>query len=118
MREIEVRARIEQFLPTTARHGESRYSEGNVRTTSLREIWNPPAGFAYNRGFSITSLRGFCAVCRYGDICRGGCTWKRYRLSDETSGDIYCLNYQAAIRGRYDFLEDEPTPAERAYFTL
>jgi len=102
-------------LPST-RHGESRYVEGNLRTTSLREIWNRPTGFAYNRQFSVDQLRGFCRVCRYGDICRGGCTWKRYSVGDETSGDVYCLYYQAVKHRRYDLQDDEPTPAEKAYF--
>jgi radical SAM protein with 4Fe4S-binding SPASM domain len=101
-------------LPS-ARHGKTLYIEGNLRTASLRELWSRPGGFAYNRGFSVDQLRGFCRVCRYGDLCRGGCTWKRHSLADETSGDIYCLYYQAMKHKRYDLLEDEPTPAEQAY---
>jgi len=102
-------------LPS-ARHGETRFVEGNLRTTSLRAIWNRAAGFAYNRGFHPEQLRGFCRVCRYGDVCRGGCTWKRYSLNDETSGDMYCFYFQALKHGRHDLLEDEPTEAEHAYF--
>jgi radical SAM protein with 4Fe4S-binding SPASM domain len=102
-------------LPS-ARHGETRYIEGNLRTESLRAIWNRPTGFAYNRGFRVEQLRGFCRVCRYGDVCRGGCTWKRGSLGDETSGDVYCLHFQAVKHRRYDLLDDEPTAAEQAYF--
>ncbi|MGD0835065.1 MAG: radical SAM protein [Polyangia bacterium] len=97
------------------RHGERRYLEGNVRSSSLREIWGRPAGFSYNRCFSVDQLRGFCSVCRYGDVCRGGCTWKRYSLGDETSGDIYCFYYQAVKHRRYDLLDDDPTPAEKTF---
>jgi radical SAM protein with 4Fe4S-binding SPASM domain len=104
-------------LPS-ARHGEARYIEGNVRTTPLRDLWNRPTGFAYNRCFTVALLRGFCRVCRYGDVCRGGCTWKRYSLGDETSGDVYCFYYQAVKHRRFDLLDDEPAGAEKAYFGL
>ena len=98
------------------RHGESGYIEGNLRQTSLRELWNRPTGFAYNRSFRMDDLRGFCRVCRYGDVCRGGCTWKRYSQGAPKAGDIYCLYFQAMKHQRFDLLEDEPTAAEKAYF--
>jgi radical SAM protein with 4Fe4S-binding SPASM domain len=102
-------------LPSS-RHGEAGYLEGNLREHSLREIWSRPHAFAYNRLFAIGDLKGFCRVCRFGDICRGGCTWKRYSLGDPSSGDIYCFYYQAMKHGRYDLLEDEPSPSEKSYF--
>jgi radical SAM protein with 4Fe4S-binding SPASM domain len=102
-------------LPSS-RHGEGGYVEGNLREHTLREIWSRPEGFAYNRLFTVADLRGFCRVCRFGDLCRGGCTWKRYSLGDPTSGDIYCFYYQALKHGRYDLVEDEPTQAEKSYF--
>jgi radical SAM protein with 4Fe4S-binding SPASM domain len=101
-------------LPSS-RHGESAYVEGNLRTRSLRDIWKRKGGFAYNREFRLDDLKGFCRVCRYGDICRGGCTWKRHGQIDQTAGDIYCFYYQAVKQGRYDLLEDEPTAAEMRY---
>ena len=102
-------------LPST-RHGEAGYVEGNVRKSSLREIWNRPTGFAYNRNFRVDDLKGFCRVCRYGDLCRGGCTWKRYSHGNPDAGDLYCLYYQAMKHGRHDLLEDEPSEAERGFF--
>ena len=102
-------------LPS-ALHGEAGYIEGNVRQSSLREIWNRSSGFVYTRGFRTSDLKGFCRVCRYGDLCRGGCTWKRGSQGDPEAGDTYCFYYQAARQGRYDLLEDEPTVEEKAYF--
>ena len=101
-------------LPS-AMHGEKRFGEGNLREASLREIWSRPDGFAYNRGFRVTDLKGFCQVCRYGDLCRGGCTWVRHSSNDPEAGNAYCFYYQAMQQGRYDLLEDEPTAAEKAY---
>jgi radical SAM protein with 4Fe4S-binding SPASM domain len=98
------------------RHGQQGYVEGNVRRESLADIWHRPNGFASNRAFRIEDLRGFCAVCRYGDICRGGCTWKRISQPDANAGDTYCFYYQAVKHQRRDLLEDEPTAAERGHF--
>ena len=102
-------------LPS-ALHGESGYVEGNLRESSLREIWNRPTGFAYSRGFRVAALKGFCRVCRYGDLCRGGCTWKRYSQGNSEAGDTYCFYFQAMQHECYDLLEDEPTDEEKAYF--
>ena len=87
-----------------------------MRRDSLRDIWNRPTGFAYNRNFHIDDLKGFCRVCRCGDLCRGGYTWKRCSQGNPDAGDICCLYYQAMKHRRYDLLEDEPGEVERAYF--
>ena len=50
------------------------YIEGNVRQRSLKEIWNDPQAFAYTRRFSVSDLRGGCATCKYGALCKAGCT--------------------------------------------
>ncbi len=40
-----------------------------------RWVWNNPDAFAYNRKFRVQDLKGSCAGCEFGDVCRGGCTW-------------------------------------------
>ena len=97
-------------------HSESRYLEGSLRTSSLREIWQRKTAFAYNRDFRPRDLQGFCLVCRYGDVCRGGCTWVRNSQGSPASGNAYCFYFQAVHKRRYDLLADEPTPAEQSYF--
>jgi radical SAM protein with 4Fe4S-binding SPASM domain len=56
------------------RDGGADFVEGNLRRRRLAEIWNDPDAFAYNRKFRVEDLRGACAGCEYGEICRGGCT--------------------------------------------
>jgi radical SAM protein with 4Fe4S-binding SPASM domain len=56
-------------------NGRRDFVEGNVRQRSLIEIWHDPDAFAYNRRFRPEHLRGDCAGCEYGEICRGGCVW-------------------------------------------
>ena len=61
------------------------FIEGNLRQKTLRQIWEDPNAFAYNRKFSPELLTGKCASCSFGGICRGGCRsynyfvhWKLY----------------------------------------
>ena len=49
------------------------FIEGNLRTRSLRSIWEDPKAFAYNRHFTPDLLGGKCATCPHGHICAGGC---------------------------------------------
>jgi len=56
-------------------NGRSDFVEGNLRYRRLADIWKDPEAFAYNRKFHLADLRGACAECAYGEVCRGGCTW-------------------------------------------
>jgi radical SAM protein with 4Fe4S-binding SPASM domain len=101
-------------LPSSV-HGESRFVEGNLREKSLGEIWNRADAFAYNRLFNLEQLGGFCRVCRFCDVCRGGCSWGAYAQGE--GGNEYCFYYQAVKHRRLDLLADEPTAEETSYFT-
>ena len=52
---------------------DERFNEGNLRKKSLREIWENPDGFSYNRKFKRSMLTGPCADCKHGAYCAGGC---------------------------------------------
>ncbi len=56
-------------------NGRRDFVEGNLRVRSLADLWHDPDAFAYNRRFRPEQLRGACAGCEWGEICRGGCTW-------------------------------------------
>jgi radical SAM protein with 4Fe4S-binding SPASM domain len=56
-------------------NGRTDFVEGNLRKQRLPEIWSNPDAFAYNRKFRTEDLKGQCAGCEFGDVCRGGCTW-------------------------------------------
>ncbi len=70
--------------------GDDRYVEGNVRQRPLREIWEDPEAFAYNRKFDPESLQGFCRSCEYAEICRGGCGWTSFTHTGDMGGNPYC----------------------------
>ena len=57
---------------------DERFNEGNLREKSLREIWEDPDAFAYNRKFTPELLSGACASCEAGLFCAGGCRSYNY----------------------------------------
>ena len=101
----------------SSRHGKDLFLEGNLRESSLTGLWRREEGFAYNRAFTTEQLGGFCAVCRYKDICRGGCAWTAYSHTANRFDNPYCFYRQAVIAGRHDLLGDDapPTEAEAAW---
>jgi len=52
---------------------DDRFIEGNLKTQTLKSIWNGENNFSYNRKFTPGLLTGACAKCDYGEICAGGC---------------------------------------------
>jgi len=71
-------------------HGEP-FVEGNIRKQSLNEIWNSKENFKYNRRFSPDKLTGMCKGCKWGAICRGGCTEKAITCTGSPYESPYCL---------------------------
>lgn len=57
---------------------DERFIEGNLRQRRLRDIWEDPEAFAYNRRFTPELLTGDCARCRMGPWCAGGCRSYNY----------------------------------------
>lgn len=68
------------------------FVEGNIRNTPLREIWDSPDSFKWNRDFKKKDLKGFCHDCIYGSTCLGGCSNTRYTFG----GDIHNENEYCA----------------------
>ncbi|MCE1246413.1 MAG: radical SAM protein [Firmicutes bacterium] len=67
------------------------FVEGNIRTESLRTIWEDPQRFKYNRYFSTDMLEGYCKDCPKGDPCRGGCTVTAYAATGSKFNNPYCV---------------------------
>jgi radical SAM protein with 4Fe4S-binding SPASM domain len=68
------------------------FIEGNVRTRLLREIWEDPARFAYNRDFDLTRLTGRCARCDVGQLCRGGCRASNFFCTGSLYENAFCAH--------------------------
>jgi len=67
------------------------FVEGNIRDSSLTEIWNNPDGFAYNRKFNRDSAEGACHDCKYLPLCRGGCTVTSFSATGCRANNPYCI---------------------------
>lgn len=66
-------------------------TEGNIRETSLKDIWNDYNKFAYNRRFTPSMLKGYCKKCKFGHICRGGCSENTTSSAGTEDETPYCL---------------------------
>lgn len=66
------------------------FIEGNLRNKSLREIWEEPGAFSYNRQFDQSKLEGSCADCRFGSLCAGGCRSYNYFTNRNLYKSIHC----------------------------
>jgi len=68
-----------------------KFVEGNIRERSIKEIWNDPNTFAYNRNFKISDLGENCKDCKYGKECKGGCTTRSDSITGIPHNDLYCF---------------------------
>jgi Y-X(10)_GDL-associated radical SAM protein len=66
------------------------YSGGNIRETSLEDIWNHSEAIHFGRMRSVDDLWGFCRTCYYNDVCRAGCTWTADSLFGKPGNNPYC----------------------------
>jgi radical SAM protein with 4Fe4S-binding SPASM domain len=63
---------------------------GNVRTSSLRDIWERSGPLRHMRDRTTRELWGYCAECYYGEACRAGCTWMTTALFGKPGNNPYC----------------------------
>jgi radical SAM protein with 4Fe4S-binding SPASM domain len=66
------------------------FIQGNVRDTSLIDLWKDSRSFAYNRRFKESLLSGFCARCPHSAACRGGCMSMAYNFNKKRDNP-YCF---------------------------
>jgi len=87
------------------------FIEGYTTERSLREIWEDPNSFAYNRHFDCSMLSGHCKDCIYGSLCKGGCI--RTATVDGGRCNKYCLykieneGFSSEYEARIDFTKEE-----------
>jgi len=67
------------------------FIEGNIRKTSISEIWQRPDFCDYNRNFDMSYLNNECKGCKYGKKCRGGCIGVSVGITGKPNGDTYCF---------------------------
>ena len=66
------------------------FTEGNLRNETLKDIWENPDNFAYNRRFTKNMLTGKCAECELGEYCAGGCRSYNYFVHGKLHESPFC----------------------------
>ncbi len=90
------------------------YVEANVRQRSVKDLWNDPNAFAYNRKFDISRLGSNCAGCEFGKTCKGGCNEMSLMATGVKHNDPYCF-----FRIEKKFMQAElHNPVRRAVLKL
>jgi radical SAM protein with 4Fe4S-binding SPASM domain len=72
------------------------FDEGNLRARSLRDIWQDPSGFAYNR--APAPATGACRDCAFVKVCRAGCKALAHAAGRGLGENPYCV--RADFRGQ------------------
>lgn len=67
------------------------FIEGNLRETSLKEIWESPESFSYNRKLSTDLLTGHCKTCSFAIYCKGGCRSYNYFANNNLYNSPFCV---------------------------
>ena len=68
------------------------FVEGNIREKSIKEIWDHPNSFSYNRNFNKKDLKDDCRNCKHGKTCKGGCLTVSTSLNEKNHCDPYCFH--------------------------
>jgi len=63
---------------------------GNIRKTSLRDIWERSSALRHTRDRTSEERWGYCRDCYYGEVCKGGCTWMATALFGRPGNNPYC----------------------------
>jgi radical SAM protein with 4Fe4S-binding SPASM domain len=100
------------------------WAGGNVRESSLADIWSRAAALRYTRDRTVKDLWGYCATCYYADECRAGCTWTADVLFGRPGNNPYCHHRalelkKANLRERLVRVDEAPgLPFDRGRFEL
>lgn len=65
--------------------------EGNVRNTSVFDIWNDDAAFSYSRKFNKSDAGENCCDCEHIEKCKGGCNEMSLMKTGKLHNDPYCF---------------------------
>ncbi|MCL5037549.1 MAG: radical SAM protein [Chloroflexi bacterium] len=89
---IESNGNIKGCLSLTPEFLENNpFVEGNIRENTLKEIWNRPGAFAYNRNFDKRKAKAGCRCCIHLSKCRCGCSATAYYATGSRYDNPYCV---------------------------
>lgn len=68
------------------------YAGGNVRETTLEEIWEHAEALRFARERSLDELWGFCKSCYYAETCMAGCSWMTHCAMGRRGNNPFCYH--------------------------
>jgi len=71
------------------------YDGGNIRDTSLDEIWHHNDNMRFARDRDTSELWGFCKGCYYAETCRAGCSFTAHCTLGKRGNQPFCY-YRAS----------------------
>jgi radical SAM protein with 4Fe4S-binding SPASM domain len=66
------------------------YVGGNIRETTLQDVWERAAPLRFTRDRTVEDLWGYCRTCYYADVCRAGCSWTSHVLFGKPGNNPFC----------------------------
>ncbi|MCU0290199.1 MAG: SPASM domain-containing protein, partial [Acidobacteria bacterium] len=73
------------------------FIEGSIRERPLKEIWEDETKFTWNRNAAKSDLAGKCKICKYGDVCLGGCPNTRLTMNGKIQSENFYCSYNIAM---------------------
>ncbi len=81
------------------------FIEGNVKETSIVDIWNNEKLFKWNRELTKDKLKGLCIKCINGSKCLGGCANTRLTMEGSVYGENRYCSYNYAVKNAQQHLD-------------
>ncbi|MFH1728279.1 MAG: radical SAM protein [Pseudomonadota bacterium] len=72
---------------------DDKFSAGNVRNRSLKDIWYDDNCFAYTRNYDPKQMEGNCQNCSSHEECKAGCLSMAYSLHKSIYKNEYCYKH-------------------------
>jgi radical SAM protein with 4Fe4S-binding SPASM domain len=86
---------------------DKEFIEGNIRESSLSDIWNDENSFRWRREMHKEQLSGECKRCVYGSKCLGGCTNTRLTMDGTIYGENKYCSYNNYLKDKIKEIQKE-----------
>jgi radical SAM protein with 4Fe4S-binding SPASM domain len=93
----------------------SDWAGGNIRETSLKDVWERSTPLRYTRDRTVEDLSGYCRTCYYNDTCRAGCSWTTHVLFGKPGNNPFCHHRALELLRdgkRERIVRTQPAPGE------
>lgn len=77
----------------------AHYVGGNLRTSTLADVWSRAPELAFTRRRTVDELWGFCRTCTFASVCLGGCSFTAHAIFGRPGNNPYC-HYRARTLAR------------------